>query len=411
MFRIRGQRDEDLHDKSQRELDPASRGRHCGRLHPCVAATRREAGGSISSFRTRTAGSCADAFIRASRVIGRSGGAVQAQKVEPFFAAGARLSSIESLCRTDARSPTKANSMSFPSFYRSTLLRSTAFAFLSLTAGSALTACSESEPGGPSDATGGAGTGGLTATGGTSTGGTASGGAATGGASTGGASTGGAGTGGAGTGGAASGGAASGGTGSGGEASGGAGSGGDGSGGEGSGGADGTGGEGGGEFALTSAELSEGGEFPDAHTCASAMGARGFGEAISLAWSGFPAETQSFALVMLDVTLTESDSTFANLGYHSAFWNLPVSVTSLPEGSWATALAGAESISDGYLGPCPTGLQGAPPPPHTYSFTLYALPEATVSVGDPLDEAFIQTLESAAIAKTSLSGTSSAAQP
>ena len=171
-------------------------------------------------------------------------------------------------------------------------------------------------------------------------------------------------------------------------------------------------GAGGGEFTHTSGELAEGEDFPEAHTCSSGEGAMGFGNAISLMWSGFPAETQSFALVMLDVTLTESGGQFASFGYHSAFWNLPVSETSLPVGSWAMPLqeAGAEALSSGYLGPCPVGLQGAPEPPHTYVFTLYAMGEPTVSPGNSLDADFVQVLEDAAIAKTTLSGISCASQ-
>lgn len=163
----------------------------------------------------------------------------------------------------------------------------------------------------------------------------------------------------------------------------------------------------GGEFTLTSEELSEGGEFPEGHTCPSG-GNMNFGEAISLSWSGAPAETQSFALVMIDVTLAESGGQFAQFGYHSAFWNLPASVMSLPAGSWSTALqeAGATALSEGYLGPCPAGLAGAPPPPHTYVFTLYALAEPMVNPGNQVNPELVEALEAVAIAKTTLSGIS-----
>src|SRR5690606_26200655 len=75
---------------------------------------------------------------------------------------------------------------------------------------------------------------------------------------------------------------------------------------------------GGGEFTLTSAELTEGEDFPEAHTCSMpGMGPYMFGAPISLTWSGVPEGTQSFALVMLDVTLTEQTPPDQN-GYHSA---------------------------------------------------------------------------------------------
>ena len=159
------------------------------------------------------------------------------------------------------------------------------------------------------------------------------------------------------------------------------------------------------EFTLTSAELTEGGTFLDANTCASGMS---FGSALSLAWSGYPGDTQSFALVMIDSTLTSMGD---RLGYHSAFWNLPASVTSLPQGSWSTALMGAQSINNGYLGPCPNFGGGSET--HTYVITLYALPDAMIaSPGDfstvESAQTLVQTLKDAALDTAILSGTSSA---
>lgn len=167
----------------------------------------------------------------------------------------------------------------------------------------------------------------------------------------------------------------------------------------------GTGGASASEFTLVSAELTEGGTFMEAHTCASGVG---FGSPLSLSWSGFPAETQSFALVMVDMTLTDMGN---RLGYHSAFWNLPASVTSLPADSWTAQLAGAETINDGYLGPCPNFGGGSET--HTYVFTLYALPDATIpSPGDfssvQSAQALIRALEDAALDTATLSGMSAA---
>lgn len=237
--------------------------------------------------------------------------------------------------------------------------------------------CSDAEPGtmnGSGGATGEA-SGGMSSSGGSASGGaTGSGGAASGGA------------------------AASGGETNSGGASGGMDT-------VGSGGADGSGGAAEtGEFTLTSAELVEGAEFMDAHTCASGdfMNA----PAPSFAWSGVPEGTQSFAMVMIDKTLVDMGD---SLGYHSAFWNLPASVTSLPEAFKPADLSGAQVINKGYLGPCPK--LGNVPTPHTYVFTLYALPEPTITLGNTLNAAFIQTLEDAALGTATLSGESSAALP
>jgi len=220
-------------------------------------------------------------------------------------------------------------------------------------------------------------------------------------------------TGGAATGGAASGGADPGGTGgaTGGAATGGTGD--DGSGGEGSGG-DGSGGDtGGDEFTLTSTALTDMGAFPDENTCAGGMGLQGFGLAIPLEWSGFPEGTQSFALTMIDVTLVDGQDNY--LGCHSAFWNVPVTTTSMPAGNWQTALEGAPNIRNGYLGPCPNFGGGSNV--DTYEFTLYAMGDATLS--DPAINAnafstladcnaFRDALENAALAKVTLTGTSDA---
>jgi len=198
----------------------------------------------------------------------------------------------------------------------------------------------------------------------TGTGGSSSGGAT----GTGGAGSGGAGTGGtqAGSGGSASGGAASGGAqATGGETA----TGGD----TASGGGDGSGGdEGGGEFTFTSAEITEGMPFPEKHTCAGGGGTFSFGLAPSFEWTDAPTGTMSFAMVMIDKTLVDGDNV---LGYHSAFWNVAPSVTSLPAEFGVSDLGqGAQSIQNGYLGPCPGGEL------HTYEFHMYALPMATYTV-------------------------------
>ena len=211
-----------------------------------------------------------------------------------------------------------------------------------------LPACSTEDPG-VDTGTGGTSSGGATGTGGAASGGAASGGAQNG---SGGRTA---------TGGAASGGnqATGGDSATGGETA--------------SGGGDGTGGEeGGGEFTFTSEELTEGMPFPEKHTCAGGGGTLGFGLAPSFAWSGAPEGTMSYAMVMIDKTLVDEGNM---LGYHSAFWNVPTTVTSLPAEFVVADLGqGAKQIQNGYLGPCPSGEQ------HTYEFHMYALPEATYDI-------------------------------
>jgi Raf kinase inhibitor-like YbhB/YbcL family protein len=89
-------------------------------------------------------------------------------------------------------------------------------------------------------------------------------------------------------------------------------------------------------------------------------------------WNGAPAETKSFALVILD-----SDAPKTGGFYHWVIVNIPNSVRTLPvgAGSIAKRLAPAGSIQlkndygePGYGGPCPPGHQV-----HHYHFLLYAL--------------------------------------
>jgi len=126
----------------------------------------------------------------------------------------------------------------------------------------------------------------------------------------------------------------------------------------------------------------------------------------------------SFALVMLDTTLTEMGD---NNGYHWAMWDIPASVSelpaNLPTGATLTSPVSAKQynpISASYLGPCPNfGGGGGGGTPHTYVFTLYAMPEAETASLAGLDD--VKALEAAikavAIDSASLSGTSNASPP
>jgi Raf kinase inhibitor-like YbhB/YbcL family protein len=251
--------------------------------------------------------------------------------------------------------------------------------------------------GGVAPTTGGApSTGGNKATGG-ATGGSATGGAATGGAATGGTSGGAGGSGGT-AGGAKAGGGSSGSPGGGGagKSSGGGGgiSGGAGAGGTaGSGGAaGGSGGAGSGTFTLKSPA------FDHVDTCSKAMPKscdvfpnenlsymKSMNVSPELSWSGAPSGTQSYAIVLEDMT---------NGAAHWVIWNIPGSVTTvaanIPQDSAMPAMpAGSQQASatfaqgDGYFGPGSSC--------NVYQFRIFALGMATFSPTQATDAGQVRT--------------------
>jgi Raf kinase inhibitor-like YbhB/YbcL family protein len=141
------------------------------------------------------------------------------------------------------------------------------------------------------------------------------------------------------------------------------------------GGSSGDAGEGGaGAFTLTSSAFADGGSIPVANAKCPA----GAGNASPpLAWSNAPAGTQSYAVVMRDVSLAQADN------YHWVIYDIPAATTSLAEGISAVATpaspAGAKqtywSFSNevSYQGPCP-------PSQHTYQLTVYSFATPTIPV-------------------------------
>jgi Raf kinase inhibitor-like YbhB/YbcL family protein len=160
-----------------------------------------------------------------------------------------------------------------------------------------------------------------------------------------------------------------------------------------------------GPFALTSTAYKNGGAIPDKYSCAHDGGA---GNDISppLAWTTGNHAARSWAITFIDL---------ANGGKHWAIWDIPASVTSLPEalqrgynvpnvpGAKQKAM-GAASVNQQFFGPCPRSQ-------HTYEFTLYAINVDTLpGLSQSSTVAQVETAAKANdIASTKLSGTSSAA--
>ncbi|MFB6142851.1 MAG: YbhB/YbcL family Raf kinase inhibitor-like protein [Halorientalis sp.] len=121
-------------------------------------------------------------------------------------------------------------------------------------------------------------------------------------------------------------------------------------------------------LALTSPAFGDGDPIPRAFTFD--------GDDVSppLSVSGVPGDAGSLALLVLD--RDAPGGTFA----HWLLWNLPPDVGTIPRGipqiRWVESLGGAHQGTNGfgelgYRGPRPPEDDG----PHTYAFTLYAMPE------------------------------------
>ena len=119
----------------------------------------------------------------------------------------------------------------------------------------------------------------------------------------------------------------------------------------------------GGSMTLTSPAFSEGGTIPTVNTC------KGANTSPALAWTGAPSGTQSFAVVLTDLTISMA---------HWVIYDIPASATGLPSAientSDPASVMGAHQIVSihapviGYYGPCPPN-----PPAHMYQFAVYAL--------------------------------------
>jgi Raf kinase inhibitor-like YbhB/YbcL family protein len=128
-------------------------------------------------------------------------------------------------------------------------------------------------------------------------------------------------------------------------------------------------------FTIKSTAFSEGANIPGRHTC------DGVNLSPPLSWSGQPAGTKSFALIVDDPDAP--GGTFL----HWTFFDIAASVQALPEGQPARKL-GQSGMNDfgksAYGGPCPPPGRGS----HRYFFKLNALdiPSLGLSPGATLTQ-------------------------
>jgi Raf kinase inhibitor-like YbhB/YbcL family protein len=123
-------------------------------------------------------------------------------------------------------------------------------------------------------------------------------------------------------------------------------------------------------FELTSPDFSAGGNLPDS-VVLNGLDCHGPNISPALQWSGAPADTKGFALVLDDYEARGGDGFV-----HWAAYNIPASATGIAANAGAVEgdleSGGRQAYNDflkrSYGGPCPP--EG---PAHKYRFTIYAL--------------------------------------
>jgi Raf kinase inhibitor-like YbhB/YbcL family protein len=140
-------------------------------------------------------------------------------------------------------------------------------------------------------------------------------------------------------------------------------------------------------FSVSSSDCTHGEVLPMPHV-SGMMGAGGEDLSPHLSWSGFPAETQGFA-----VTCYDPDAPTASGFWHWVVTGIPGSVTELPRGAGrqdgSGLPAGARHLRNdagmpGYVGAAPPSGHGQ----HRYFFVVHALDTADMGVPDDASPAF-----------------------
>jgi Raf kinase inhibitor-like YbhB/YbcL family protein len=138
-------------------------------------------------------------------------------------------------------------------------------------------------------------------------------------------------------------------------------------------------------FTLKSTAFEESGTIPEKHAEKSNISP-------PLSWENAPKGTKGFALAVTDPDLPEQFN-FPRNFIHWAVYNIPASVSSIPEGAspGGEMPAGAKELNSDYVTfqiPGYSNHYGGPWPPdasHRYVFTLYALKSESLDLPDGAD--------------------------
>ena len=148
---------------------------------------------------------------------------------------------------------------------------------------------------------------------------------------------------------------------------------------------------------ITSPAFAPNSEIPSTYTC------EGVDTSVPIEWSGAPAKTKSFALIVDDPDAP--DPRAPKMTYvHWVLYDIPATVTSLGEGASTHLPASVrEGVNDwkrtGWGGPCP------PIGRHRYFFKLYALDAVLGNLGAPSKPALEKAMHGHILAQGQLVGT------
>ncbi len=151
-------------------------------------------------------------------------------------------------------------------------------------------------------------------------------------------------------------------------------------------------------FTITAPAFAPGGEIPAAYTC------EGADVSPRLEWTGTPAGTASFALIVDDPDAPDPAAPKMTW-VHWVLYNLPASSDRLTEAVAQAALPGGtlEGANDwkrtGYGGPCP------PIGRHRYFFKLYALDTVLPDLNSPTKAELLKAMQGHVLATAELIGT------